>query len=60
MPIVWMRKLGFKHIIQSLTPTIKFGSDLKVHDPKYSILGMEEAWQWGCLAISGLGCFDFD
>lgn len=48
MPIVWMRKLGFKHIIQSLTPTIKLGSDLKVHDPKYSILGMEvligEAW----------------
>lgn len=48
MPIVWMRKLGFKHIIQSLTLTIKFGSDLKVHDPKYSILGMEvligEAW----------------
>lgn len=46
MPIVWTRKLGFEHIIQSLTTTIKFGSDLKVHNPEYSILGMdiEEAW----------------
>lgn len=68
MPIVWMRKLGLKHkflkIMQFLTPTIKFGSDLQVHGLRYSILGVEglieESWGQERSELSGLGCSDFD